>query len=201
MTNRLIINGGIRGDQSVSRMLAENYRIEIEARGKGSVKVVEPACVPLQPLDEELLAAFVAGSPDSLSDAQKARLELSEQLIRDVFDADELVISTGMYNFGVSSYLKDFIDHICRAGRTFRYTEAGPEGIVQGKRAVIIVASGGVYSGSAGGMDFVVPYLKAVLNFIGITDVTVVRAEGLAMGSDNAALEFAAAGDELSARV
>ena len=175
--------------------------IEIEARGTGSVKVVEPARVPLQPLDEVLLAAFFAGSPDSLSDAQKARLDLSEQLIRDVFDADELVISTGMYNFGVSSYLKDFIDHICRAGRTFRYTEAGPEGLLQGKRAVIIVASGGVYSGASRGMDFVVPYLKTVLNFIGITDVTLVRAEGLATGGDNAAREFAAARNALSALV
>lgn len=197
MTKRLFVYGSMRGEESVSRALAEHYKLEVQARDTGAVKELDLAQLPLQPLDGELLGAFFAPDPEGLTAIQKARLAVSDELIRDLFDADELVIATGMYNFGVSGYLKNFVDHICRAGQTFCYTAAGPEGLVRGKRAVIVVATGGAYSGAAASMDFVVPYLVAVLGFIGITDVKVVRAEGLAMGEDSANAALAGARSQL----
>ena len=98
-----------------------------------------------------------------------------------------------MYNFGISSTLKAWIDHIARAGVTFAYTANGPEGLIKGKKAYIAVTTGGVYSsGDYLPYDFVAPYLKAVLGFIGITDVTIIRAEGFAIpGVQETALETA----------
>ena len=101
-----------------------------------------------------------------------------------------------MYNFGVPVQLKTWFDYVLQAGRTFRYTASGPEGLVKGKRAILLVATGSVYSkGPTATADFMVPHLKQLLAFIGIIDVTVVRAEGLAFGPDaaKAGLEKAAA--------
>ena len=87
-----------------------------------------------------------------------------------------------MYNFGIPSTLKSWIDHLARAGMTFQYTADGPQGLVNGKKVYVAMASGGIYSeGPTVSHDFVAPYLKAVLGFLGMTDVTVVRAEGVAM--------------------
>ncbi|WP_272942831.1 FMN-dependent NADH-azoreductase [Cupriavidus basilensis] len=110
--------------------------------------------------------------------------------------ADTVVLSAGMYNFGVPVQLKTWFDYVLQAGRTFRYTASGPEGLVKGKRAILLIATGSVYSeGPTAKADFMVPHLKQLLAFIGITDVTVVRAEGLAFGPDaaKAGLEKAAA--------
>jgi FMN-dependent NADH-azoreductase len=88
-----------------------------------------------------------------------------------------------MYNFSISSALKAWIDHVTRVGVTFNYTETGPVGLVKGKKVYAFTASGGVYSeGPAQSMNFQETYLRAVLGFIGLTDITVVRSEGLAMG-------------------
>ena len=101
--------------------------------------------------------------------------------------ADVVVIGAPMYNFGISSTLKAWIDRIAVAGKTFRYTAAGPEGLAGGKRVIIASSRGGIYApGSpAAAMDFQEPYLRAMFNFFGITDVEFVRAEGVAMGDDH----------------
>src|SRR5258707_6628105 len=89
-----------------------------------------------------------------------------------------------MHNFGIPSTLKAWIDHVVRAGRTFTYSEGGPEGLLKGKRLILVLASGGVYSnGPAKQLDFQEPYLRAVLGFIGLTDIGVVRVEGVAMSA------------------
>ena len=94
-------------------------------------------------------------------------------------EADVLVIGVPMYNFSVPSTLKAWIDHIMRAGVTFKYDEKGPKGLVQGKKVYLAVASGGIYSeGPMKAYDFVTPYLQTVLGFIGLTDITIIRAEG-----------------------
>jgi FMN-dependent NADH-azoreductase len=103
-----------------------------------------------------------------------------------------------MYNFSVPSTLKAYIDQILRAGRTFQYTDTGPQGLINGKKAVLILSTGGVYSkGPMLAMDFLTPYLKAVLGFIGITDVEVVLAEGLAFGTEAAAQAMVSAKGQL----
>jgi FMN-dependent NADH-azoreductase len=102
--------------------------------------------------------------------------------------ADTVVIAAGMINFGIPSSLKAYIDHVVRPGVTFRYGEKGPEGLVKGKKAYIVVARGGVYSqGPMQAYNFQDTYLKVALGFIGITDVEVIAVEGIAFGPEVAA--------------
>ena len=127
-------------------------------------------------------AAWVAANftPEADRDAaQRAALALSDTLIAEVRAADTLVIGLPIYNFGVPATLKAWIDLIARAGVTFRYTEAGPEGLLTGKRAIVAVASGGTETGSP--LDFATGYLRHMLGFVGITDVSFVSADRLAL--------------------
>jgi FMN-dependent NADH-azoreductase len=186
MSKIFLVHSSARGEASDSGKLASFFKTTAEARGD-AVKELDLAKHALAPLDETTLGAFFSPA-EQHTEAQAARFQASEQLVEALFDADTLVIATGMYNFSVPATLKTFIDHVLRASRTFRYTENGPEGLVKGKKAVLLVTTGGVYSaGPMASLDFFVPYLKAVLGFIGITEVEVVRAEGLAFGPEVAA--------------
>ena len=109
------------------------------------------------------------------SDAQKAELALSDTLVEELIAADILVIGTPIYNFGIPAALKAWIDMVARARMTFHYTANGPEGLLTGKKAYILVASGGTEIGSE--IDFATGYLRHVLGFIGITDVTFIAAD------------------------
>ncbi|HXS99372.1 MAG TPA: NAD(P)H-dependent oxidoreductase [Elusimicrobiota bacterium] len=110
--------------------------------------------------------------------------KLSDELVDEVLAADLIVIATPMWNFGVPSVLKAWVDHVARAGKTFSYSEKGPVGLVTGKQAIVIVSSGGVYeNGPMSAMDFVTPYLKGVLGFLGIRDVETVRVGATAIPS------------------
>ena len=126
--------------------------------------------------------------PADERDAEEARaVDVSDAAVDEVLDADTLVIATPLINFGISSTLKSWIDNVLRAGRTFRYTASGPEGLAKGKKAYIVLASGGIYSeGPAAAMNHADPYLRTALGFIGITDVEVIRVEGVALGADAA---------------
>ena len=140
----------------------------------------------------DLLGGYF-GKPEALTAEQSAALRLSDELIDELSGAELIVIGAPMYNFTVPSQLKAWIDHVVRAGRTFQYTEQGAKGLLSGKKAVLLLASGGVYSeGPFKTADFQETYLRAILGFIGIGDVQAVRAEGLAMGSE--AAEKAVAG-------
>lgn len=125
-------------------------------------------------LDEAWIVANLT-DPEQRSAGQKAILELSDTLIQEVVDADVLVIGVPLYNFGVPSTLKAWIDLIARARVTFRYTEQGPEGLLTGKTAYLVVATGGTQVDGA--MDFATPWLRHVLGFLGIHDFHVVAAE------------------------
>lgn len=114
---------------------------------------------------------------ENRTEAQKQTLALSDSLIEELRAADTLVIGTPVYNFGIPATLKAWVDQIARAGVTFRYTENGPEGLLKGKKAVVAFASGGVPMGAA--MDYVTPYLKTVLGFVGITDIEFLDADSL----------------------
>ena len=138
----------------------------------------------------------IRGEP-STADEQKAR-KLSDTLIEEIREADVLVIGAPMYNFGIPSTLKAWFDHVLRAGVTFRYTSEGPEGLMKGKRAIVVEARGGLYSnGPAAGMDSQEPHLRTMLGFMGISDVRFVRAELLSRGGDSAAAAIASAEAEL----
>jgi len=137
-------------------------------------------------IDSAWVAANFTPAADRTA-AQQALMALSDTLIAELDAADTVVISTPVYNFALPSTLKAWIDHICRAGLTFAYSEDGPKGLMTGKRAIIVIASGGMPVGSDS--DFASSYLRFILGFIGITDVTVVAADRILADQDKALAE------------
>jgi FMN-dependent NADH-azoreductase len=185
MKSILFVPSSPRGWKSYSHRAARRVVDGlIERHRDARVVVRDVAKQPLPHVGE----AFATGrvlSAEKRSAAERQALALSETLIAELFAADVIVIAAPMHNFGVPSSLKAWIDHIVRPGRTFTYSEKGPQGLVTGKKAVLVLARGGVYSeGSMQVADFQEPYLRATLGFIGITDVEVVRVEGVAFGED-----------------
>ncbi len=134
---------------------------------------------------------------DQRSKAQSAALELSDTLISEIKAADVLVIGVPVYNFGIPTALKAWIDQIARAGVTFSYTEDGPKGLLEGKRAIIALASGGTPVGSE--IDFASGYMRHIMGFIGITDVEIVAADRLMVDADAALSGANARIEELAA--
>lgn len=130
-----------------------------------------------------------------VADTADAAVRNAGQVLDEFLAADTVVIGAPMYNFTIPSQLKAWIDQVLVAGKTFRYTANGPEGLAGGKRVIVVLARGGFYgAGSAGAAaDFQEPYLRQVFAFIGITDVEFVRAEGIAMGPEQRAAAVAAA--------
>jgi FMN-dependent NADH-azoreductase len=169
-------------DTSISRELTAAYVAAWKsANPDGSVTSRNLSDAPPQPINQAWVGA--AYTPDeNQTPEQKAILALSNQLIAELQAADEIVIGAAMHNFGIPSVLKLWIDQIARRGKTFSYGANGPEGLLKGKKATILISSGGVYdAGSpAAAMNFVEPYLRAVFGFLGITDVNVVTAGGAA---------------------
>lgn len=132
-------------------------------------------------LNELHFSSFVT-PPEMLTTELKVAVSYSEEAIKELQSADVLVVDVPMYNFGIPSSLKAWIDHIVRAGITFMYTENGVEGLVKGKKVFLAIASGGVYSdGPMKEFDHTEKYLKTILGFIGITDITTFRMEGIAV--------------------
>lgn len=179
----LHLDSGLFIDQSVSRKLsadiAEKLRQDFP---EAQITYRDLVTQPISHLDAEIL--FAGSTEDSQrSERQIEELELTESLLEEVFAADLILIGAPLYNFSLPTQLKAWIDRVAQAGRTFRYTEEGPEGLLKGKKAILASARGGVYSqGPAAAMDHQENYLKTLLGFLGITDVTIIRAEGLNMG-------------------
>ncbi|MFW2588624.1 FMN-dependent NADH-azoreductase [Sagittula sp. SSi028] len=172
MTNTLLrIDASARHEDSTSRALADAV---VDRLAPDTTLTRDLSAQAIPQLDAGWLHAAFTGD-DQRSDDQRARLALSETLIEELRQADTLLISTPIYNFGIPASLKAWIDMIARAGVTFRYTENGPEGLLTGKRAVLVIASGGTEVDS--GIDYATPYLRHVLGFVGITDVQIVRSD------------------------
>jgi FMN-dependent NADH-azoreductase len=188
MPHLLQIQSSPRVEDSITRDLSGRYVARWRAEHPGGMVTVRDLGLdPIAHLGVDLLGGFFS-PPESLTVAQVAAVKVSDELIAEVEAADILVIGVPMHNFSVPSTLKAWIDHVLRARRTFQYTAEGPKGLLAGKRAVVFISRGGVYSeGAAQAADFQEPYLRTVLGFIGITDVAFVRAEGIALGRDAAA--------------
>lgn len=163
---------------STSKMLGEEVLTAI-----GGSVTHRDTNTGIPPVDGDWIAANFTPA-DGRSDAQAEKLALSDTLIEEIRAADTLVISAPVYNFGIPSTLKAWIDQICRAGETFRYSETGPEGLLKGKRAILVLASGGMPVGSE--FDFASTYLRQVMGFIGITDVEVIAADRIMEEGDEA---------------
>lgn len=145
------------------------------------IKIRDLALSPVPHLDAERVTAFLSPA-ESRTAAQHQLVKLSDDLINELKQSDILVIGVPMYNFGIPSTLKAYFDHISRPGLTFRYTENGPEGLLNGKKAYIFATRGGQYAGTA--LDTQTAYIHNFLGLLGITDVEFIYAEGMDMNSE-----------------
>ncbi|MDB2401923.1 NAD(P)H-dependent oxidoreductase [Litoricolaceae bacterium] len=168
--NILLVSGSAQGTNASSFKVANQVIEKLQAT---AVKIRDLS-TGLPSIDHEWVTANFAEQA-SRTNEQKTRLTLSDELINEVMWADILIIASPIYNFSVPSALKSWIDQICRAGLTFNYTETGPVGLLRDKRAVLTITSGGVPVDSS--VDFATPYLRQVLNFIGIKDIQTVGAD------------------------
>jgi FMN-dependent NADH-azoreductase len=179
----LHINSSARNTRSISRQLsAEFLRKWQEVQPADVIVERDLAAGPVPHVTEQMVGAFFTPM-EKRSPEQARSLQLSDELVDELMNADIIVIGAPMYNFTISSTLKAWIDHVARAGLTFKYTPTGPVGLVQGKKIYIFTSRGNTYTqGPAKPMDFQEPYLRAVLGFMGLTDITFIHAEGLGKG-------------------
>jgi FMN-dependent NADH-azoreductase len=179
MNQILIVETSPRGAESASRKLTRKLRERLEVQyPEAKIVVRDLAKDKLPHLDQSALKAIFTKDPVE-AESLKEALHLSDKLTDELLSSDLLVIASPMWNFGIPSSLKAWIDHVVRAGKTFNYAGAGVEGLAKGKKAVLVLASGGVFSeGPWKPYDTAEPYLRQILAFIGIDQVQTVRAEG-----------------------
>ena len=183
--NLLHIDSSITGTASVSRQVSARIVEEIRQNAQGVVLIRRDLdAAPLDHLDSKMLAAMAPGSESDVETRQK--LADGFAALEEFLRADVIVIGAPMYNFSISSHLKAWIDRIVIVGKTFRYTEKGPEGLSGGKKVIIASSRGGFYvPGTAqAAFDFQETYLGAVFQFLGIDDIDFIRAEGVAIGPE-----------------
>ncbi|AKJ42137.1 FMN-dependent NADH-azoreductase [Pragia fontium] len=182
MSNVLVIKSSILSNFSQSNILADFFVEQWRQEHPSDVITVRDlAANPIPVLDGELVGAL-RPSDQTLTARQQEALALSDTLIEELQSNDIIVMGAPMYNFNISTQLKNYFDLIARAGVTFRYTENGPVGLVTGKKVYILTSRGGIHKDSP--TDLVAPYLKLFLGFIGITDVEFVYQEGVAYGPE-----------------
>lgn len=180
MRTLLNIRTSLFGSQGVSSQLSERFvACWLERNPGGRVVTRDLAADPIPHLTAERFLAF-GTKPEDRSPEQQAAVEYSDALIDELRNADTIVLGVPMYNFSVPSTLRAYFDHVARVGVTFRYTNAGPEGLLAGRRAYVFFTRGGVYG--AGG-DTQAPYVGQFLQFLGI-EPEFVRAEGLGLGDE-----------------
>ncbi|MGK7294411.1 MAG: FMN-dependent NADH-azoreductase [Candidatus Wenzhouxiangella sp. M2_3B_020] len=193
MTRILQIHSSLSGSDGQSSRLATRFVQRLRAlKPDTSLTVRDLSAAPMRHLDAGSFSAFAA-SADARSAEQRDRVALSDELVAELREADVLVVGVPMYNFGIPSTLKAWFDHVARAGVTFRYTDQGPQGLLTGKRAVLVHTRGGRYAGTAA--DHLAPHVRQFIGFLGIDAVDEIFAEGLATGDAEA--ELARAGAEL----
>ncbi|HXU58876.1 MAG TPA: FMN-dependent NADH-azoreductase [Verrucomicrobiae bacterium] len=188
MSKLLFVSSSILGENSKSRALGLDF-IETWKRRHPGTAVVERDLVAetLPHVTGAVLGAALTPA-EKRSPEQAETAALADRLIEEIEAADVILLAVPMYNFSVPSTFKAWIDHIVRAGRTFRYGAEGPVGLLQNKKVFVVASRGGVYSSGAGkSMDFHEPYLRGVLGFIGLKDVTFIYAEGLNISPETAA--------------
>ena len=172
--NILQINSSGRRDGSVTRMLSSELTTALEDK-HGSINVVQRDVGAEMPFVDEAWIEANFTSDEDRTQKHRDTLAYSTKLVEELKNADTLVIGVPVYNFSITASLKAWIDMIARARLTFRYTENGPVGLLSGKKAYLVVATGGVPVGSP--VDFATPYLRHALSFVGITDVEIIAAD------------------------
>ena len=187
MRNVLLVTSSLFGGQSKSRAVANDIVERLQQAG-GAVRLTVRDTNDIPHLSGAFLGALMTPAEKREAGQHQVVAE-ADALIAEVESADAIVIAAPMYNFTIPSTLKAWFDRIARAGRTFRYTANGPEGLLKGKKVYIAASRGGLYAngGPAAPMDFQEPYLRGMLGFLGLTDVTFVYAEGLSISPEAAA--------------
>ena len=180
MPTLLHIDASPRGDHSISRKLSKAFAEEWQSKNAGGKVIYRDLVKTDLPFVDLQWIGGAYAPPEQHSPEQQAALKVSDDFIAEVLEATEIVLATPMYNFAVPANVKAWIDHIVRFGKTFKVDEKGYEGLVKGRKATFIVASGGDYKvgGPAEGYNQESPYLKAIFGFIGITDTKVILAGG-----------------------
>ncbi|MBB6498805.1 FMN-dependent NADH-azoreductase [Pedobacter cryoconitis] len=180
MKHILHLKSSIQGKESYSIKLGHTIVKKIQDKYPGStLEELNLVDIEIPHLNPAVLRTFFIPG-DQLTEEEKESIRFSDEVVKQLLAADIIVIGAPLINFTIPTVLKAWIDHITRAGITFGYGENGPIGKVTGKKVYVAMSSGGVYSEGPGkANDFVAPYLKAFLGFLGMTDLTVFRAEGL----------------------
>ena len=185
MSKVLVLKSSIRAGYSQSGQLADHLVSEWKAAHPGDdVTERDLAANPIPVLDGELVGAL-RPSDAALTPRQQEALDLSNELIAELQAHDTIVITAPMYNFNIPTQLKNYFDLVARAGVTFRYTEQGPEGLIKGKKVVVLSSRGGIHKDTPS--DLLTPYLTLFLGFLGMSDVQFVFAEGIGYGPEVAA--------------
>lgn len=184
MTKILVLNTGLNGEQSNSNKFTSLYqkiRNTTTENQEYTVRDLDKDALPH--LTSQEMQAWMTPESDR-TEQQQTLAAVSDELIDELMAHDVIVIGMPMYNMGVPSTFKTYIDRVSRAGKTFRYTEQGPEGLVKGKQVVVLAARGGMYQGTP--LDSQTSYLQSIFGLMGVTDIQFVYAEGLNMGEDAA---------------
>ena len=178
MPTLLHIDVSPRGDYSISRQLSAAFAKEWKSRNAGGTVIRRDLTETKLSFVDMPWIAGAYSTPDQHTPEQKQALKISDELIAEIFEADQIVLGTPMYNFAVPAALKAWIDHIVRVGKTFNRNEKGYEGLAGGRKLTGFIASGGNYAPGAPAerMNHEAPYLKTILGFIGITEVKLVQA-------------------------
>jgi FMN-dependent NADH-azoreductase len=191
MNTILVIDSAVSGEASVSKTLVREAVAALTDAAPARVIYRDLGAAPVPHLTEANVAG-VRGVP--ATETEQAARALSDELIAELRAADTIVIGAPMYNFSIPTGLRAWFDHVLRAGETFSYGEAGPKGLLGAKRVIVVESRGGFYSeGPAAAIDFQEPYLRHLLGFIGLSDVSFVRAEKIGYGPEARAAAIEAA--------
>lgn len=194
--NILQINSSARAGNSWSTRLASTLVERLQAAHPAAVISVRDLGHAPHPMLDEFALQAIFTPEDARTPEQQQRVALDDALIAEMQAADIVVLAVPMYNFSIPAQLKNWIDAISRAGVTFRYTAEGPEGLLKGKKAIVVQTRGGIHRNMP--TDTLTPYLQTFLGFVGITDVQFVFAEGLSMGPEAERLGLAQAQEQIT---
>ncbi|NMH60501.1 FMN-dependent NADH-azoreductase [Alteromonas ponticola] len=199
MHNVLVIHSSLNQGKGNSSQLVAQYVQKLSQRGNVNVVTRDLMQDNLPHLSAQEMSTWMIPVEERSAEAQQ-QAAFSDRIVEEVHNADEIVLGVPMYNFGIPSVLKAWIDRLARAGVTFKYTETGPVGLLKDKKVTIIAARGGIYAGTE--FDTQSAYLTHFFNFVGLTDISFIYAEGLAMGDESAQQAMSTANqkmDELAA--
>ena len=192
MKNILVVNSSLNSDAGNSSKLVANYLDKLAGKDV-KLDLLDLNEAQLPHLTQQEMAAWMT-APEERTQAQAELAAISDALLSRLVEADEVVIGLPMYNLGVPSTFKAWIDRLARAGKSFKYTETGPVGLIADKPVTVLAARGGVYAGTD--YDTQTPYIRHIFGLMGITSVNFVYAEGLNMGEEAAEKAFSAANEK-----